>query len=120
MSDDARSIELNVGDYQVQDGVELLLAFIRKRLNIRDLDLETEAFDTYFNHMIRKRGETLNKYTDAEETAYRKLQRALKEATEGGADEFSEDDTPPGPKKESFNSPSDYEVGYSWNVHKSH
>ena len=104
-SDDARSIELNAGGYQVQDGVELLLAFIRKRLNIRDLDLETEAFDKYFNHTIRKRGETLNKYINAEETAYRKLQRVLKEAMEGGADEFSEDDTPPDPKKRKFQLP---------------
>ena len=83
MSDDARSIELNAGGYQIPDGVERLLALIRKRLNIRDLDLETEAFDKYFNHRNRKRDETLNKYTNGEETAYRKLQRVLKEAMEG-------------------------------------
>ena len=72
MSDDARNIELSAGGYQAPDGVERLLALIRKRLNIRDLDPETEAFDTYFNHMTRTRCETLNKYTNAEGTAYRK------------------------------------------------
>ena len=60
-----------------------MLAFIRKRLNIHDLDLETEAFDKYFNHMVRKREELLNKYINAEGTAYRKFHRVLKEAMEG-------------------------------------
>ena len=69
---------MSSSDYQVDDGVELLLAFIRKRLNIRELDLETEVFKKYFNDMMRKRGETLIKYINAEETAYRKLQRTLK------------------------------------------
>ena len=80
MSVDVRSMELSSSDYQVEDGVEKLLAFIRKRLNIRELDLETEVFKKYFNDMMRKRGETLIKYINAEETAYRKLQRTLKEA----------------------------------------
>ena len=83
MSDDARSMEFNAGDDLLPDGVEKLLAFIRKRLKIRDLDLETEAFDKYFNKMIRRNGETLTKYIHAEEIAYRKLQRVLKEAMEG-------------------------------------
>ena len=97
MNDDARSMELNAADYMVPDGVEKLLTFIRKRLNIRDLDLETEAFDKYFNKMMRQKGETLTKYIHAEEIAYRKLQRILKEATDGGTDEFSgdDDDSPP-------------------------
>ena len=92
MSGDARSMELNAAEYLGPDGVEKLLAFIRKRLNIRDLDLETEAFDRYFNKMTRQKGETLTKYIHAEEIAYRKLQRILKEAMAGGNDEFSEDD----------------------------
>ena len=41
---------------------------------------------------MRKRGETLTKYINAEETAYRKLQRTLNEATEGGKYEYSSDD----------------------------
>ena len=96
MSEDARSMELSAADYMTADGVEKLLEFIRKRLNIRDLDLETEAFDKYFNKMTRQRGETLHKYIHAEEMAYRKLQRILKEATEGAHDEFSgdEEDSP--------------------------
>ena len=40
MSDDARSMALSAADCSVPDGVEQLLAFIRKMLNIRDLDLE--------------------------------------------------------------------------------
>ena len=44
MSDDVRSMELNSSDYLTEDGVERLLDFIKKRLNIRDLDLETEVF----------------------------------------------------------------------------
>ena len=100
MSDDVRSMELNSSEYQVPDGVERLLAFIKRRLNIRELDLETEAFKTYFNDMMRRRGETLTKYINAEETAYRKLQRTLREAMEGGTDEYSEDEQyqPPGTK----------------------
>ena len=43
---------------------------------------------------MRKRGETLIKYINAEETAYRKLQRTLKEAMEGGQDEWSSEDEP--------------------------
>ena len=70
MSDDARSMELNSTEYLVPDGVERLLEFIKRRLNIRELDLETEAFKTYFNDMMRKRGDTLTKYINAEETAY--------------------------------------------------
>ena len=76
----------------IPDGVETLLAFIRKRLNIRDLDLETEAFDKYFNKMMRRKGGTLTKYIHAEEIAYRKLQRVLKEAMEGGEDEYSDEE----------------------------
>ena len=52
MSGDARSMELNAAEYLIPDGVEKLLACIRKMLNIRDLDLETGAFDKYFNTMI--------------------------------------------------------------------
>ena len=44
MSDDVRSMELNSADYLVPDGIERRLAFIKRRLNIRELDLETEAF----------------------------------------------------------------------------
>ncbi len=44
MSDDAKAMELSATDFQVDDGVEQLLRFIRKRLHITDLNLETEAF----------------------------------------------------------------------------
>ena len=80
MSDDVRSMELNAADYLVPDGVEQLLAFTRKRLSIRELDLETEAVQNYVNDMLRKRGETLTTYINAEETSYRKLQRTLEES----------------------------------------
>ena len=43
---------------------------------------------------MRKRGDTLIKYINAEETAYRKLQRTLKEAMEGGQDEWSSEEEP--------------------------
>ena len=74
MSEDARSMELSAADYMTADGVEKLLEFIRKRLNIRDLDLETEAFDKYFNNMTRQRGETLHKYIHAEDSPQKKFQ----------------------------------------------
>ena len=70
MSDGARSMEISSSDYLVDDGVERLLSFIRKRLNIRDIAWETDAFETYVNHMMRKRGETLMKYINVEDTAY--------------------------------------------------
>ena len=85
-------MELDSSEYLVPDGVEKLLAFLRKRLNIRDLDMETDTFKKYFTEMMRRRGETLTKYMNAEETAYRKLQRTLKEAMEDGVDEWSEDE----------------------------
>ena len=105
MSEDARSMELNAAEYMVPDGVEKLLEFIRKRLNIRDLDLETEVFDKYFNKMTRQKGETLTKYIHAEEIAYRKVQRILKEAMEGGHDEFSGDEDDPPLTRKKFQLP---------------
>ena len=95
MSYDVRSMEWNSAEYLVPDGIERLSALIKKRLNIRELDLETEVFKKYFNDIIRKRGETLTKYINAEDTSYRKLQRTLKEAMEGGKDEYSDDDQDP-------------------------
>ena len=44
MSEDARAMGLHISDYQVDGGVENLLALIRQRLHITDLNLETEAF----------------------------------------------------------------------------
>ena len=92
MSEDARAMELLGSDFQVDDGVEKLLAFLRKRLHITDLNLETEAFERYFSQLARKKGETLMKYINAEETAYRKLQRVLKTSAEEGEDEYSSED----------------------------
>ncbi len=92
MSEDARAMEMLGTDYMVEDGVERLLAFIRKRIHITDLNLETDAFEKYFNHLTRKKGETLMKYVNAEESAYRKLQRVLKYAMEDGHEEYSEDE----------------------------
>ena len=60
------------------------MAFIRNLIHITDLSFETEAFDKYFTHLVRKKGETLMKYINAEESAYRKLQRVLKDAMEEG------------------------------------
>ena len=42
--------------------------------------------------MMRKKGETLTKYINAEEAAYRKLQRVLKEAMDGDKEEYSSED----------------------------
>ena len=69
---------------------------------------------------MRKRGETLTKHINAEETAYRKLQRVLKEAMEDNKDEYSEDESGwYDPKK--FQLPQNaYADGYLWNVRKSH
>ena len=93
MSDDTRSMELKPSEYLVDDGVENILELIRKRLNIRDLDLETEVFQTYFKGLMRKRGETSTKHIHAEEAAYRTFQRVLKEAMDGEHDEYSEDES---------------------------
>ena len=92
MSEDARAMELHSTDYQVDDGVEKLLAFIRKRLNITDLSMDVEAFERYFTKLARKKGDTPLKYINAEESAYRKLQRVLKDAMEGGHEEYSSDE----------------------------
>ena len=53
MSADARAMEFLGTDYQVEDGVELLLACIRNRLHITDMNLETESFDNYFIHLAQ-------------------------------------------------------------------
>ena len=67
LSDTVRSMELNAAEYYAPDGVERLLDFIQKRLDIRELDLETEDFKKQFDDIVRKRGETLIKYIHAEE-----------------------------------------------------
>ena len=46
MQDDARAMELLGEDFLNDDGVEQLLSFIRKRLHITELNLETEAVET--------------------------------------------------------------------------
>merc|ERR1712235_200856 len=97
-------MELNSAEFQTSDGVARLLTFTKKRLNIRELDLETEVFKKYFDGIVRRRGETLVKYIHAEELAYRKLQRTLKEAMEGGHDEWSSDEDP-NPKNPKFRLP---------------
>ena len=61
---------------------------------------------------MRKRGETLNKHISAEETAYRTLQRTLKEVMEGGHAEWSDDEGDGTVKK--FKCPRDSEDGYLW------
>ena len=58
MRDDARSVDLQSSDYQVDNGVEKLLSLIRQRLHITDINLETEALYKYFNQLARKKGET--------------------------------------------------------------
>ena len=55
MQDDARAMELLGNDFLVDNGVELLLDFLKKRLHITELNLETEAFEKYFNHLARKK-----------------------------------------------------------------
>ena len=45
MKEDARAMEFLSTDYMVDDGVDKLLAFIRKRIHNTDLVLETEAFE---------------------------------------------------------------------------
>ncbi len=55
--------------------------------------METEAFEKYFAQLARKTEDILMQYIDAEETAYRRLQRILKSATEDGEEEYSSDDT---------------------------
>ena len=117
MRDDAKAMELNATDFQVDDGVEQLLRFIRKRLHITDLNLETEAFDKYFAQLARKKGETLMTYINAEETAYRKLQRILTSATEDGEEEYSSDDES---KARNFNFRRDCVVGTFWNEQRPH
>ena len=92
LKEDVLTMELDANEYLVPVAIEKLLAFLKKRLNIRELDMETDTFKKYLNDMMIRRGETLTKYMNAEETAYRKLQRTLKEAMEGGKDEWSEDE----------------------------
>ena len=69
--------------------------------------------------MMRKKDGTLTKYINAEETAYRKLQKVLKEAMEDNTDEYSEDENgwyDPNSSK----SQNAYVDGYLWNAHTSH
>ena len=45
LSEDTRAMDIHSSDYQVDGGVGKLLALIRQRLHITDLNLETEAFE---------------------------------------------------------------------------
>ena len=55
LSEDVRAMDLQSSEYQVEDGVEKLLAYIRSRLHITDLILEAGAFEnTSHNGHARK------------------------------------------------------------------
>ena len=95
---DAQAMELSSSAFQTEDGIERLLKLIQTRLNITDFQLETESFSKLFDKLERRRGDTITKYINAEEAAYRKLQSVLKEALKEGADEYSDDDTEPSGK----------------------
>ena len=73
LSDAFRSMELNAAEYYTPDGVERLLDFIKRRLDIRELDLETEDFKNQFDDIARRRGETLIKFIHAQEQAHRNI-----------------------------------------------
>ena len=88
-------MELQSGDYQTDDGIERLLNFIKKRINLTDYTFEQEAFEKYFHHISRTKGESLVKYKNEEETAYRRLQKVLNEAMPTGEDEYSDDEDQP-------------------------
>jgi len=46
-------MELKSGDFQTEDGIERLLKFIQKRINLTDYKFEQEAFEKYFHHLSR-------------------------------------------------------------------
>jgi len=84
-----RSSDFMVDD---DDGAGKLLSFIRHRLHITDLSLETDAFENFFTHLALKKGKTLMKYINVEDTSYRRLQRVLEDAEEDGEEEYSDED----------------------------
>jgi len=95
LQEDCQRMELKSGDYQTEDGIERLLKFIQKRINLTDYKFEQEAFEKYFHHISRTKGESIIKYKNEEETAYRRLQKVLNEAMTTGEDEYSSDEDQP-------------------------
>ena len=54
--EDVQRMELNANDYRTKDGIEKLLAFLQKRINITDLNLEKEAFEDFSTRFADKKG----------------------------------------------------------------
>ena len=69
------------------DGVEKYLNFLKERLNIQKLDMETYEFQKHLHEMMGRRRKTLEEHRNAEEITYRRLRQALEETTRGDEDE---------------------------------
>ena len=57
LKDDCQNVELDSTKYRTDTGVEDLLDYLKKRLNITDLQVEREAFEQYFYKMRRAKGD---------------------------------------------------------------
>ena len=78
---------MELEEYLAPDGVEKYLNFLKERLNIQKLDMETYGFQKYLHEMMGRKGKTLEEHRNAEEIAYRRLREALEETTRGDEDE---------------------------------
>ena len=92
LREDLERIEFNAMDYQVQNGVDMWIQFLQKRINITDQSQEVAAFEEYFYKLKRTRGQTLLKYDHEEQASYRKLQKVLDMAIKNKSDEYSSDE----------------------------
>ena len=88
--DDFQRQELDSSVYAKDSGVDDLMAFLKKRINITDLQIEKQCFEEYF-YKLKRGKDSYNKYQNDEEAAYRKLQRVLKESDTGDNDYSSDD-----------------------------
>ena len=88
---DLARIQIPAAQFMTDTGPEDFLEYIRKRLGVTDRQMEIEAFERYFYKTKRNKGDSIRKYVNAEEHAYRKLQAIFSE-TASKAEAWSDDD----------------------------
>ena len=97
IKDDFRNIEMGISRFTNPHGVEQLLSYLKERLHTSDYSFEVTVFEGFFHSTDRRFGESMTKFKNDQEAAYRKLQRVLNEAMRNGEDEYSVTTTRPSP-----------------------
>ena len=77
---DLEQMQLDVSQYCNDDGIEKYLEMIQRRIGLTSLQQETEIFKKYFHQTRRSKGESMVKYLNEDENAYRRLQSVVNDS----------------------------------------